>query len=97
GVGLDGLLGPRHDLRHAAAARSRCPQAGLDQFHALHAVGADDFDGLLVEQEGDALFLAVLVVAPRAGHVVLVAPIGAGDAARALADRGPVAVHARVA
>ena len=72
-------------------------QARLDQLHALHAVRADDFDGLLVEQKGDALFLAVLVVAPRSRHVVFVAPVGAGDAACALADRRTIAIHAGVA
>ncbi len=55
-------------------------QARLHQLDALHPVGADDLDRLAIEQKRHAFFLAVLVVAPRSRHVLLVAPIGAGNA-----------------
>ena len=71
------------------------PRRVSTSLHALDAVVADDLDRLAVEEERDALLLAVLVVAARARHVVLVAPVGAGHAGRALADRGAVAVHRR--
>src|SRR5690606_23622734 len=45
----------------------------------------------------DAFLAAVLELAARAGHVLGVAPVRAGDARRALPDRGAVAVHAGVA
>src|SRR5205085_10338519 len=51
---------------------------------------------LSVEDKLDALLAAVLVVPPRAGHVALVAAVGAGHRLRALADRGAVAIHGGV-
>src|SRR5262249_19366561 len=54
-------------------------------------------DPLAVEEKLNALFAAVPVVTPRARHVVLIAPVGAGDAQRPLADRGAVAVHRGIA
>ena len=72
-------------------------QARLDHLHALDFAVAEDLDRLAIEQEFDALFLAVLVVAARAGHVLLIAPVGAGDTLRALADRGAIAIHAGIA
>ncbi len=67
GIGRDDLLGPRYGLGDAPAAGSRRPEPGLDHLHALDPFGADDLDGLAVEQEFNALLLAVLIVAARPG------------------------------
>jgi len=87
----------RERLRRCGGRADPGGRAGLNQLHALDAVGAAISTGCRLKREGDALLLAVLVVAPRAGHVVLVAPIGAGHAARALPDCGAVAIHPGIA
>src|SRR6185312_7276105 len=85
GIGGDDLLRAGNGLRNAAAARIGRAEARLDELHTLDLLGADDLDGLPVEEKLDALFLAVLVITPRARHVVLVAAVRAGDGLRALA------------
>src|SRR5688572_16984112 len=90
------LLGSRNGFRNAPATRSRRTETRLHQLHAFHPIGAHDLDGLAIEEELHALFLAVLVVAARAGHVLLVAAVGTGDRLRALADRGAIAVHSGI-
>src|SRR5438046_8781272 len=89
-------LGTFERLRHAPTARIRLAEPGRHQLHALHLLGAHDLDRLSVEEKLDPLLATVLVVPPRAGHVALVAPVGAGHRLRALADRGAVAVHGGV-
>src|SRR5690606_13977314 len=84
-------------LGHAAAARTRRTEPPLHDLDALDALGTDDLDRLTVEEELDALFPAVLVVAARARHVRLVAAIHAGDGQRALTDRRAIAVHGGIA
>src|SRR5690606_15226175 len=58
---------------------------------------ANDGDGLAVEEELHPLFLGILHLATRAGHVRRIATIGAGHALGTLADGGTVAVHRGVA
>src|SRR4029077_3804731 len=84
-------------LRYAPAARIGRAERSLHELHPLHALRAHDLDRLSVEEELHAFLAAVAVVAPGAGHVVLVAPIGAGDALRPLPDRGAIAVHGGIA
>src|SRR5690606_9802688 len=81
----------------AAPARVGGTETRFHHHHAFHAVAARDRHRLAVEQEADAFLAAVLELAARAGHVLGVAPVRAGDARRALPDRGAVAVHAGVA
>ena len=92
-IGGDGLLGAGHDLRDAPAAMPGITQHGLDGLNAGDKLLAQDLDRLAIKQELDALFLAVFVVPTRTGHVLLIAPVGAGHGLRALADRRAVAVH----
>ena len=58
--------------------------------------GADDLDGLAVEQKLDALFPAVRNFAPGTRHVDFVPAIRAADACRTLPDCRTVAVHAGI-
>src|ERR1700743_1788738 len=96
-IGGNGFFSSRHGLGNAAAFGSRRTQPGFDQLHALHAIDADNFHRLSVEQEIDALFLAVPVVAPRSRHVGFVAAVSAGHAGGPLANCGSIAIHAGVA
>src|SRR5512139_3510188 len=96
-VGRNDFLRARHHHRRAAAARVRRAELGRHQLDALDAAVADDLDRLAVPQELHAFFLGVGDLALGAGHVLLVAAVGAGDAGRALADAGAVAVHRGVA
>src|SRR5262249_3254175 len=96
-VGRHNLLRPGNRLRHAAPAGVGFPEARLDELDPFDPLGADDLDRLTVEEELDALFLAVLVVAPGTRHVALVTTIGAGNGFRTLANGGAIAVHAGIA
>src|SRR5512139_879884 len=96
-VGRNDFLRARYHHRRAAAARVGWAELGRHQLHALDAAAADDLDRLAVPQEVDAFFLGVGDLALGAGHVLLVAAVGAGDARCALADAGAVAVHRGVA
>src|SRR5579871_3450224 len=86
-IGWHDMLRAGDGLGYAASARIRGTQRRLYEFHSLHPFGSDDLDGLTVEEKLHAFFLAVLVVAPRAGHVAFVAPVGAGHRLGSLADR----------
>lgn len=74
-------------------------EAGLDHGHADHFVIGTGFNRqrLAVEQETHALLARVGHFARAAGHVRLVAAVGAGHLGRAQAHRAAHAVHAGVA
>ncbi|KAG1449553.1 hypothetical protein G6F57_016595 [Rhizopus arrhizus] len=74
-------------------------QPGLDHGHADHLVIGAGFDRqrLAVEQEAHALLARVGHLARAAGHVGLVAAVGAGDLGRAQPHRAAHAVHAGIA
>src|SRR5579872_4254710 len=91
------LLRSGHRNRHAPAPRIGRAEPRLDELDALDALASHDLDRLAVEEELDALLAAVLVVASRARHVALIAPVSAGDRLRPLAHRGAVAIHRRIA
>src|SRR5690606_7819514 len=96
GVGRQHLLGAGHHLGAPPTTRTGRPEPRLHHLDAFHLVLAHDLDGLAVEEEAHALFLAVHHLATRPRHVFLVAPIDASHALRALADGRAVAVHAGV-
>src|SRR5579862_5658680 len=62
-IGRDDLLGVRDVLGQTPAAWPHLPEPGLHHLDALDAVATDDLHRLTIEQELDAFFLAVLVVA----------------------------------
>src|SRR5690606_1699683 len=97
GIRRNDLLGAGDRLRAATALFIRCAQAGFHHLDALYPTFPDDGDGLAVEEELHPLFLGVLHLPTRTRHVGCVATIGAGYALGALADRGAIAVHRRIA
>src|SRR5688572_1408325 len=97
GIGAHHFFGARDRLGNAAAPRAGLAQPRLHELDPLDSLGADDLDRLAIEEKVDALFPAVLVIAPRPWHVQLVPPVRARDRLGALADCRAVAIHARVA
>src|SRR5882672_11221691 len=95
-VGRQNVLGPRDWLRNPSAARIGFAESRLDELYTFNTVRAHNLNGLAVEEKLNSLFLAVLVVAPGAGHVVLIAPVRAGHGLGTLPDRRTIAVHSRV-
>ena len=67
------------------------------QARGLAAIVAQHGHGGHLEDKPGAFLTGILVLAPAARHVALVAPIDAGGLARAVADGGAQAIHSGVA
>ena len=96
-IGHDDFFRAGNRFRSAAAAFIRLAQLCGDDFNAFDPAIADDFNRLAVPEKLHAFFFGVGDFAFGAGHVGLVAAIGATDRERTLTNRGAVAVHRGVA
>src|SRR3546814_9172893 len=95
-MGREDRCGTRDLLGAAPTAGVRFTETGLDHLHTLDLVFTDNGDRLAVVEELHALFLGVLHLFARAGHVGFVTTVGSGHRLGALANRRAVAVHRRV-
>src|SRR6056297_2504240 len=100
-IGRQVLLAAFDRLGPPPAVGIGLAQTRLDKMDAFNLVLSDavahDLDRLAVEHEFDAFVPGVLDFLAAAGHVGLVAAIGAGDRERTLSDGGAHAIHRGVA